>query len=51
MTEPLDSLDHMVIYTGEDNYATQAFYSTMGYARRDIVLGKTINRDVEQLCR
>lgn len=36
----------VVIHTGEDNYAAQTFYSTMGYEPWDIVVGKTVNRHV-----
>jgi len=35
--------DKVVIHTGEDNHAAQTFYSTMGYAPWEIVMGKTLS--------
>ena len=35
--------DELVIHTGEDNHAAQTFYSTMGYAPWEIVMGKTLS--------
>jgi GNAT superfamily N-acetyltransferase len=36
--------EELVIHTGEDNHAAQTFYSTMGYAPWEIVMGKSLSR-------
>mgnify|MGYP000993260868 CR=1 FL=1 len=33
----------LILHTGEDNFTTPEFYSTMGYKPWEIVIGRTLN--------